>query len=173
MGIMPKVVSLPIQTSMEQSIIENLWWVIPGKLAGVRKPTPAEIAELQTIGVGAIVSVMDDPTNLEAYEKAEIPYLWLPTKGGTAPSYEQIQSLQNFVEAQHQLGHGVAVHCTSGRRRTGTILAAYLIQTGSTFETALQRVLMANPDVELRAAQVEFLKILANPLPQDEFATGP
>jgi protein-tyrosine phosphatase len=148
---------------MEQSIIENLWWVIPGKLAGVRKPTPEETAALQTVGVGAIVSVMDDPTNLEAYEKTEIPYLWLPTKGGTAPSHEQIQKLKNFVEEQYQLGHGVAVHCTNGRRRTGTLLAAYLIQTGSTFETALQMILAANPDVELREAQIEFLKLLANP----------
>jgi protein-tyrosine phosphatase len=159
---MPKVVSLFLQNSMEQSIVENLWWVIPGKLAGVRKPTPAEIAELRAVGVGAIVPVMDDPTNLEAYEQAEIPFLWLPTKGGTAPSYEQMQELKNFVEEQHQLGHAVAIHCTSGRRRTGTLLAAYLIQTGSTFETAQQMILAANPEVELRDAQVEFLKSLAN-----------
>lgn len=105
---------------------------------------------------------MDDPTNLEAYEQAEIPFLWLPTKGGTAPSYEQMQELKNFVEEQHQLGHAVAIHCTSGRRRTGTLLAAYLIQTGSTFETAQQTILAANPEVELRDAQVEFLKSLAN-----------
>ena len=26
---------------VDQSIAENLWWVIPGKLAGVRKPTAA------------------------------------------------------------------------------------------------------------------------------------
>jgi protein-tyrosine phosphatase len=157
---------------MEQSIIENLWWVIPGKLAGVRKPTPEEIAALQTVGVGAIVSVMDDPTNLKAYEQAEIPYLWLPTKGGSAPSYEQIQKLKNFVEEQHQLGHAVAVHCTSGRRRTGTILAAYLIQTGLTGETALHMISVANPEVELREAQVEFLKSLANLSRQDELPTS-
>jgi protein-tyrosine phosphatase len=157
---------------MEQSIIENLWWVIPGKLAGVRKPTPEEIAALRMAGVGAIVSVMDDPTNLEAYEQAEIPYLWLPTKGGSAPSHEQIQKLKNFVEEQHQLGHAVAVHCTSGRRRTGTILAAYLIQTGLTGETALHTISVANPEVELREAQVEFLKSLANLSRQDELPTS-
>lgn len=156
---------------MEQSIIENLWWVIPEKLAGVRKPTPEEVIELQTVGIGAIVSLMDDPANLEAYQQAELPYLWLPTKGGTAPSHEHLQKLQNFVDEQHQLGHAVAVHCTSGRRRTGTILAAYLIQTGSTCENALQTILAANPDVELREAQVNFLKLLANPSTENELTS--
>ncbi len=109
-----------------QPINKNLWWVILGKLAGVRKPTPEEIAELKANGIGAIVSVMDDPSNLDFYQQAGLPHLWLPTKGGTAPSPEQIQNLQQFVDEQNRSGHAVAVHCTSGRRRTGTMLAAYL-----------------------------------------------
>lgn len=144
-----------------QPIEENLWWVIPEKLAGVRKPTQAEIQNLQTAGVGAIVSVMDDPSNLDLYEQAGLPHLWLPTKGGMAPNSEQIQTLQNFVDEQNRLGHAVAVHCTSGRRRTGTMLAAYLIQMGWPYEKAMQTVITANPDVELREAQATFLQALA------------
>ncbi len=30
-----------------EPIVENLWWIIPGKLAGVRKPTADELRELQ------------------------------------------------------------------------------------------------------------------------------
>jgi hypothetical protein len=45
---------------MEQSISENLRWVIPGKLGGVRKATADELPALQASGIGAIVSVMDD-----------------------------------------------------------------------------------------------------------------
>jgi protein-tyrosine phosphatase len=145
-----------------QPIAENLWWVIPNKLAGVRKPEAQEITELQTAGIGAIVSVMDDPSNLDLYEKSGLPYLWSPTKGGTAPSPEQIQELQAFIQTQNDLGQAVAVHCTSGRRRTGTILAAYLIQTGLSYTEAMQTVLEANPDVELREAQIIFLKELAS-----------
>jgi hypothetical protein len=58
--------------------------VIPGKLAGVRKPTAEELTHLQAAGIGALVSVMDDPSNLDLYQQADIPHLWLPTKGGTA-----------------------------------------------------------------------------------------
>ena len=149
------------KSPMEPSIVENLWWVIPGKLAGVRKPSVEEIAELKAAGVGAIVSVMDDPSNLDLYEQASIPYRWLPTKGGTAPSEEQIQNLQNFIEQQNQSGKAVAVHCTSGNRRTGTMLAAYLISSGLSYGNAMQIIQTANPNAELREAQISFLQTLA------------
>jgi len=144
-----------------QSIAENLWWVIPGKLAGVRKPMAEELTELQTAGIDALVSVMDDPSNLDLYERADIPHLWLPIKGGTSPSREQIQELQNFIDSQNRLGHAVAVHCTSGRRRTGTMLASYLIGAGSSYDNTMQTIQNANPDVELREAQTTFLRELA------------
>ena len=147
---------------MEQPISENLWWVIPGKLAGVRKPTSDEIIELKEAGIGAIVSVMDDPSNLDLYEQAGLPYRWLPTKGGTAPTQAQIQELQSFVDQQNQLGNAVAVHCTSGNRRTGTMLAAYLIKSGSSFDQAMQIIQTANPKAELRDAQTSFLQTLTH-----------
>ena len=155
-------------TEAAQPISENLWWVIPGKLAGVRKPTPDEIAQLKATGVGAIVSVMDDPSNLDLYEQAELPYRWLPTTGGTAPSQEQLQELQDFVQQQNQVGNAVAVHCTSGNRRTGTLLTAYLINTGSSYDSAMQVIQTANPNAELREAQIMFLQKLAGePLGDD------
>lgn len=149
---------------MEQPIIQpiqhNLWWAIPTKLAGVRKPTAQELEELRSLGIGAIVSVMDDPTNLDLYQQEGFPHLWLPILGGTAPSLDQIEELQQFVELQNHLGHGVAIHCTNGRRRTGTIVAAYLLRLGFAYEDAIQTLKLANPDIELREAQTTFLRAL-------------
>ena len=144
-----------------QPIRENLWWVVPGKLAGVRKPTPEELSELQAAGIGAIISVMDDPSNLEAYEAAGLPYRWVPVKGGTAPSPAQATELREFIEAQTQAGRAVAIHCTSGRRRTGTAIATYLIANGAPFADAVNAVTTANPAAEMREAQLQFLRELA------------
>ncbi|WP_219898690.1 hypothetical protein [Phormidesmis priestleyi] len=73
---------------MEQRAIEpiekNVWWVIPTKLAGVCKPLPEELINLQAVGIGAIVSVMDDSSNLDVYQQANIPHLGLPIQGGDA-----------------------------------------------------------------------------------------
>ncbi len=144
-----------------QNIAENLWWVISNQLPGVRKPTPEELPELKSLGIGAIVSVMDDPSNLELYEQANLPHLWLPIQGGTLPSKEQIQQLQDFINTQNSQGNGVAIHCSTGRRRTGTAIAAYLIISGASYDDAIEKVLTANPEVELREAQSRFLQDLA------------
>ena len=141
-----------------QPITENLWWVIPGKLAGVRKPTAEELPELQGLGIGAIVSLMDDPSNLELYEQANLPHLWLPIKGGTAPNREQIQQLQDFIDSQN---HAVAIHCTNGKRRTATALAGYLINSGSSYDETMEIILTANPEIDLRESQSSFLQDLA------------
>jgi atypical dual specificity phosphatase len=144
-----------------EPIVENLWWVIPGKLAGVRKPTTEELLKLQASGIGAIVSVLDDPSNLDVYKQVDIPFRWLPIQGGTPPSRDQIQELAHFIDEQQLQGLAVAVHCTNGLRRTGTMLAAYLIHIGSTYEAAMQTIHSGNPEVELRAAQTDFLRSLA------------
>lgn len=143
------------------SFLDSLWWVIPGQLAGMRKPSAEELPDLNAAGIGAIVSVMDDPSNLDLYEELGMPWLWLPISGGTPPTREQVQQFQDFVHAQLAQDRAIAVHCSSGRRRTGTLLAAYLIRAGWPSQTAIERVQAVNPAIELREAQIAFLKTLS------------
>ncbi|MDB9527987.1 protein phosphatase [Oscillatoria sp. CS-180] len=145
----------------QSSLEESVWWLIPGKLAGMRKPHISEVNTLGMLGVGAVVSVMDDPSNLEAYEAAKLPFLWLPTTGGTAPTRQQIEGFRTFAVAQIAAGRAVAVHCSSGRRRTATFLGAYRILMGAGYEEVLEAIARANPRVEMRAVQLDFLKTLA------------
>jgi len=145
----------------EQTLQESIWWIIPGQLAGMRKPAANELEALKAEGIGAIVSVMDDPSNLDLYAAAQIPYRWLPTTGGQAPTQEQIDEFCQFVDAQHQAGIAVAVHCSSGRRRTATFLGAYLIWQGFSYEEAIAAIAQANAAVEMRTAQLDFLKAIA------------
>ena len=144
-----------------QPIVENLWWVIPGKLAGVRKPTAAELKELQAVGIGAIVSVVHDRSNLELYDRENIPHLWLPIQIASSPSRLQVAELIDFVERHHRQGMGTAIHCTGGLHRTGTMLAAYLILNGAAVEDAIETIATANPQAVLELAQTVFLHSLA------------
>lgn len=142
-------------------IADSLWWVIPEQLAGVRKPAEDDLSDLVNQGIRAIVSLLSDDSNLKLYAQQGIPYIWLPIEGGAAPSLEQLKQLMSFVEFQNQLGNAVAIHCSNGRRRTGTVLAAFLILTGNAYEEAMQTILTANPSVELREAQTSFLQELS------------
>ncbi len=143
-----------------QPIRENLWWVLPGKLAGVRKPKPEEISELQAAGVGAIVSVFHEDSNLNLYKQVQIPHLWLPIEIDSVPSPTQMQTFQGFVDDQNGSGHAVAVHCSTGKHRTGTVLAAYLIRNGWSYENAIKTVLDASSQTELPDTQAQFLQTL-------------
>ena len=146
---------------VSESIVENLWWVIPGKLAGVRKPTAAELPELERVGIGAIVSVIHDESNLELYQQENIPYLWLPIQIASSPNRSQIAELTNFVNEHHRQGVGIAVHCTGGLHRTGTMLAAYLIWNGLSSDEAMVTIQTANSQAVLELAQSVFLRSLA------------
>jgi len=145
----------------QPTLRQSIWWIIPGQLAGMRQPEESDLAVLQNEGIGAIVSVMDDPSNLEWCAAAQIPYRWLPPTGGQAPTPAQIAEFQQFVEAKNQADRAVAVHCSSGRRRTATFLGAYLILQGASYEEAVGAIAQANPAVEMRDAQLDFLRSLA------------
>ncbi len=148
--------------SISPPIPESLWWVIPNRLAGVRKPTEEDLPGLKELKIGALVSALSDQSNLERYERHNFPHLWLPIDGGTPPRVEQLEKLKTFVDVQNDLGNAVAVHCSNGLRRTGTVLAALMIQQGSDYERAMAVVKTASPAVELREAQRSFLKNLSS-----------
>jgi protein-tyrosine phosphatase len=143
-----------------QPIEENLWWVIPGKLAGVRQPAAVELPALQAAGVGAIASVFHEPSNLALYQQAGIPHIWLPIAIDSVPDESQLQEFLNFVKHQNQLGQAVAVHCSTGRHRTGTMLAAYLIRNGSSYSEAMDTIVNANAAIQLPDSQATFLQQL-------------
>lgn len=144
-----------------QPIEENLWWAVPGKLAGVRKPEAEELPKLAVSGVGAIISVLEDSSNIQLYESVQIPHQWLPIQIDAAPSLEQLTMLEAFIERQQAEGRAVAIHCSGGKHRTGTAIAAYLIRQGASYEQAMQTLLNANPEIELPSTQSKFLQQLA------------
>lgn len=145
-----------------EPIEENLWWAVPGKLAGVRKPEAEELPKLKAAGIGAIISVLEDSSNIHLYESARIPHQWLPIQVDAAPSPEQLTAIEAFIENQQAEGRAIAIHCSGGKHRTGTTIAAYLIRQGASYKQAMQALLNANPELELPSTQSNFLQQLAD-----------
>ena len=152
--------------SKQTSDIGNVWWLLPEKLAGMSRPQLEDLPELKKAGIEGIVSVMDEPSGVKEYQEEGFQALWLPITGGKPPSLEQVKQFVNFAEPIIGEDRSVVVHCTSGNRRTGTLLAAYLIANGDNPQQAIALVQKARPTAELREAQQNFLfqlpELLAN-----------
>ena len=134
-----------------------VWWLIPNKLAGMSRPPLEDLTRLYRAGMRGIVSVMDEPSGIKEYRETGFKALWLSTTGGKPPTVEQVKQFVRFANPLIASGQSVVVHCTSGNRRTGTLLAAYLIAEGELPERAIALVKEARPTAELRDAQKEFL----------------
>ncbi|MEO0835185.1 MAG: dual specificity protein phosphatase family protein [Cyanobacteria bacterium J06642_3] len=137
-----------------------VWWLLPNKLAGMSRPPIEDLPQLNQAGLKGIVSVMDEPSGIEEYKDAGFKALWLPVTGGKPPTIEQVKQFVDFAQPLVSNEQPVAVHCTSGNRRTGTLLAAYLVAEGELPEKAIAMIKNARPTAELREAQQEFLKQL-------------
>ncbi len=57
-----------------------------------------------------------------------IDYFHLSIEDYGAPSLEELDHVVNYISRQLDNGRPVMVHCSGGKGRTGTILAAYLIK---------------------------------------------
>jgi len=140
----------------------GIYFVTP-LLAGMRRPTPQDLPKLEKLNVHGFVSVQDDREALdEVYVPYGIKHCWVPTKGGTPPTQEQIATIESFVKEMNAQGSAVAIHCSSGNRRTGTVLAALLIKGEKmSCEDAVAKVQAVNPKADLRQAQLDFLQTIS------------
>lgn len=111
---------------------------------------------LASIGVTASVSMRteyDDVNNGVGFSK----YLQLPTQDGMAPSVEQLEQGADFIQHVIDNGGAVYVHCQTGLGRGPTMVIAYLIGTGLTFQQAYEMVESVRPFTSLTKSQFERL----------------
>lgn len=141
----------------------KLWWVISGELAGMPQPQVDDLSDLYQAGVRGIISLLEDETGLNEYRAKGFETQWTPVADDGVPTTEQVEELVAFVDEQIAKDHPVAIHCVGGRGRTGTLLAAYLISKGATYEEAMDRIDEAQPNAIRKEFQRKFLERLAAP----------
>lgn len=112
----------------------------PAPSAGASEALEEDLAWLTSQGIGAIVSLTEQPLEAHALENYGLECLHLPVEDLQAPTPEQFMQALEFIDAQRGQGRKVAVHCLMGQGRSGTILAAYLIRVTTSPETAIARL---------------------------------
>ena len=77
-------------------------------------------------GVGAVISLTEDPIPTDWLDGKNISYKHVPVKNHRAPSIDQLQGCVNFIEENIERENKTLVHCAAGKGRTGTVIAAYI-----------------------------------------------
>jgi protein-tyrosine phosphatase/energy-coupling factor transporter ATP-binding protein EcfA2 len=120
-------------------------WLRPGQVAGLGWPglltdENADLSALVNAGIGLLVSLTEKPFPRARLEPFGITSLHLPIVDMGVPEPERTGVLLDAVRAQVDQGTAVAFHCHAGLGRTGMMLAAYLVWTGTPAAEAVARV---------------------------------
>jgi len=116
-------------------------WVVAQHVAALAFPRDQEdLGWLRDNGVDLLISLTDDPPPRRWINDAGLLSVHLPVPDMSAPTQEQLTQAVAAIERARASGMAVAVHCTAGLGRTGTILAAYFVAQGMTASQAIWHV---------------------------------
>jgi len=160
--------------------VHRFYWLDEEALAGCSRPgmrdedaadeesaetLEADLLTLRAEGIGALVTLTEEPLPAADVERHGFVVLHLPVEDYHAPAEEQFVAALAFITEQQETGVAVAVHCRAGVGRTGSILAATRIAQGMTAQEAINAVRVHCPTAVETDEQVEALERLALELP--------
>jgi protein tyrosine phosphatase len=99
-------------------------------------------------------------------ERLDAPYgvkffFWLPTKDHTPPTYEQLTVGVDIINSLIKNKQKIYVHCKNGHGRAPTLVCAYYISKGESFNKAIKKVQEKRPSIHLEESQIQALRIFA------------
>jgi atypical dual specificity phosphatase len=134
----------------EARAMQGFSWIEDGQLAamprpGRQRPLDEDLAFLQSAGITILVSLTSEPVPREALARHGMEGLHLPVEDFTPPTLEQMDRFLREVEEARVEGGGLGIHCTAGKGRTGTMLAAYLVTRGLSAPDAVAEIRRLRP----------------------------
>ena len=125
-------------------------WIEKDRLAAMARPgkqrdLAEDLAWLQSAGITLLVSLTEEPVPEEALEKFGMTGLHLPVEDFTPPTLDQIDRFLAEVDRAKLEDFALGIHCTAGKGRTGTMLAAYLVTRGLSAEEAIAEIRRLRP----------------------------
>ena len=122
-------------------------WIDDDVLLGAL-PLAMHVSDLQKLGIRAVINTCREYCGpLDAYQRAGIEQLHLPTTDFTPPAFEDVARGVEFIRKNIGSGRKVYVHCKAGRARSATIVICYLIAKGVAPEQAQKLLLEKRPHV--------------------------
>ena len=154
------MLAFPRRSGFPGSMAQNFGWVREGEIAGMGYPGPGAWSWLKEEGIGAVVSLTERAPPGRP-ETAGLRHLHLPVPDFGTPSDADLDHGLAWIRARIDEGRPVAVHCAAGYGRTGTLLAAYLAETGLDAEAAIALVRQLRPGSIETGAQEDVVRRLA------------
>lgn len=139
-----------------QAIMQHIFWLVPGSLAGRPGPNrqPWNLAELRAAGFQAVLSLNDgELCHADEFDSNGIDYKCVslsdsapPRPGDLERCLVALPKAYSYVQQHISAGRKVLIHCSSGKDRTGLLLAYYLMRTeGARVKESINRVKLVRP----------------------------
>lgn len=127
--------------------MEGFSWIVEGELAampvpGRTRPLAEDADFLESRGIRTVISLTETPPS---FEETPIQQVRIPVADFTAPTLQQMIEFVDVASDATGRGEPVAVHCTAGLGRSGTMAAVYLVANGATADEAIARVRELRP----------------------------